>query len=280
MIAVRWLLAALVSAAVLPAEDSRKFLTPFYSGSSIVNSATNGIGWFSPNAFATIYGANLSASTRAIRAEDIAGGALPTTLGGVRVFVSGLPASLYYVSPEQVNFLIPSSFRPGDVDLWLTRDGTTGPKVRVTLQETAPGLFQMDSAAIVATHADGSLLSAEKPADAGELVILYATGLGRTTPEAIAGRIAYAAAPLQQIAGFRVLLGGEPVEPARVAYAGIAPGFAGLYQINVRLPEQTAANPEIRIAVGDRLSPASLKILLNKGSPAVAAGSVIEAAGR
>ena len=113
MTAAPRLAAVLVSIAVLRSEDNRKFLTPFYSGSSIVNAATNTAGWFSPNAFATVYGANLSDSTRALRAQDIAGGALPTTFGGVRVFVAGMAASLYYVSPGQVNFLMPSSFRPG-----------------------------------------------------------------------------------------------------------------------------------------------------------------------
>ena len=268
MIAVWCLLAALVSSAVLRPEDSRKFLTPFYSGSSIVNSATNGTGWFAPNAYVTIYGTNLSASTRAIRGEDIVGGTLPTTLGGVRVFVSGTAASLFYVSPEQVNFLIPSSFRPGEVDLWITRDGTAGPKVRITLQEAAPGLFQSDGGVIVATHADGSLINGERPAAAEEIVVLYATGLGRTNPEAIAGRVPSFAAPLLRIADFRVWLGGEPVDRTRIAYAGIAPGFAGLYQINLKLPARTALNPEIRIAVGDHLSPASIRILLAPTGPA------------
>lgn len=260
MNAVWFLLAALISAPVLRAADSRRFLTPFYSAASIVHSATNAPASFAPNTIATLYGTNLAAGTRALTGDDVINGLLPTTLAGVRVFVSGTPAHLYYVSPVQINFLIPSSFRAGDYDLWITRDGAAGPIVRITLRDAAPGLFQLDPWTALATHADGSLLTPQKPAAPNEVVILYAAGLGRTNPDVIVGRVASIAAPLRALSDFRIVFAGRTLETWRTAYAGIAPGFAGLYQINVQLPGEWTGEPEIRAAVGEEISPAALKL--------------------
>jgi uncharacterized protein (TIGR03437 family) len=62
------------------------------------------------------------------------------------------------------------------------------------------------------------------------------------------------------LSDFQVLLDGNPVDPGNIAYAGIAPGFSGLYQINVALPATTGSNPEIRIAIGPAVSLAGLHI--------------------
>src|SRR5437763_1147710 len=107
------LLATLVLAHGLCAEDSRK-LAPSYSLASIVNAASNIPGNLAPNTLATIYGANLSYSTRGISSSDIRAGALPVVLDGVRVYVGYAPAPLYYVSPTQINFLIPVDPKPGE----------------------------------------------------------------------------------------------------------------------------------------------------------------------
>src|SRR5207302_8911426 len=94
----------------------------------------------------------------------------------------------------------------------------------------------------------------------GDIVVLYATGLGETTPPVIYGQLPTAAASLKQIRDFKVLLAGVAVDADAVAYAGIAPGFAGLYQINVRLPQSVTANPELRIGMGDALSRPDLRL--------------------
>jgi uncharacterized protein (TIGR03437 family) len=52
-----------------------------------------------------------------------------------------------------------------------------------------------------------------------------------------------------------VLLNGKAVPPGSVSYAGLAPGFAGLYQINLVVPSGLPPNPEIRIAIGQQISP-------------------------
>src|SRR5690349_3231669 len=84
---------------------------PFYTADSIANSAANVAGYYTPNSFISIYGQNLAYVTKPIGPEDIRGGQLPTALTGtgVRVLINGTPADMYFVSPNQVNVLIPAS---------------------------------------------------------------------------------------------------------------------------------------------------------------------------
>lgn len=234
---------------------------PSYSSASIVNSASNIPGPLAPNGLTTIYGTNLAWSTRAVGPEDISGGVMPTVLAGVRVYVGGNPAYLYYVSPKQINFLIPSRLKAGNYDVWVFREGLVGEKVSVQLSEAAPGLFQLDAETVIATHADGSVVTPAQPARPGEAIVVYAAGLGRTDPESIPGHLATIAAPIRARSALRVTLNGEPVADAAIFYAGVTPGFAGLYQINLRLPDAPPENPEIQVWVGDQSS-AALKLPL------------------
>jgi uncharacterized protein (TIGR03437 family) len=246
----------LTLAGLLPAE------APIYSADSLVNAADNQPGFFAPNTIATLYGKNLAYGTKALTQNDIRGGVLPTVLPGtgVRVLIGGLPANLYYVSPSQINFLIPANLLTGPSNLQIVIDGLAGPVVPIQLAAAAPALFQLDQEFAVATRVDGSVLTSDDPARPGDIVVLYANGLGQTVPPVIYGQLPTAAASLKQLANFQVVLDGVAVDPTAVSYAGIAPGFAGLYQINVRLPESTATDPEIRIALTDAVSKPGLRL--------------------
>jgi uncharacterized protein (TIGR03437 family) len=102
----------------------------------------------------------------------------------------------------------------------------------------------------LATHLDGTLLTASSPAGPGEIVVIYALGLGKVNPATTSGRIATTAAPITAVSQMQILLSGTPCPAANVLYAGLAPGFAGLYQINLIVPPLTPPNPEIRISFG------------------------------
>jgi uncharacterized protein (TIGR03437 family) len=233
-----------------------------YSAASIVNSASNQVGAFAPNTFLTIYGTNLGYTTRSISQTDIRANTLPGILPGtgVSVFINHVRASVYYVSPTQINVLIPSDSFPGPAQLQVLLDNLAGPVIPITLAATAPALFQMDTKNAIAVHADGSLLTTATPGNPGEFIVLYATGLGLSVPTPGYSEIPLSAASLRDLVKFRVLLDGIAVDPSRVAYAGVAPGFAGLYQINVKLPDDTGTNPEIRLQTPDSESPAGIHI--------------------
>jgi uncharacterized protein (TIGR03437 family) len=220
-----------------------------------VNAADNQAGPLAPNTIVSLYGVRLSYVTAAINPSDIRGGVLPTVLPGtgVHVSVGNLAANIYYVSPGQINFLVPAILLPGKTTLQVVLEGHSGPAVDVTLTAASPALFQLDAHDAVAVRPDGSVITVQAPAKPGEIILLYATGLGQTLPPIPYGQLFNQAAPLEQLADFKLVFDGVTAEDA-VAYAGIAPGFAGLYQINVIVPKSTNANPEIRIGFGKQLS--------------------------
>ncbi len=230
---------------------------PSYSAASVANAASNVPGSFAPNTFISIYGTNLSFSTAAISAEEIRNGNLPTSLGStpVRILLSGQFADMYYVSPHQVNALIPTHLLPGPVTLQVVLSVRAGPPVTILLEESAPALFEGADRFVIATHGNGPVVTAEAPAAPGEVIVLYATGLGPTSPMTQPNRIPTAPAKLTNFGAFQVWLNGVPLAKERILYAGVTPGFAGLFQINIRLPESAAADPEIRVGTSARMSP-------------------------
>ena len=254
---MRALVALALSAASILSADA-----PVYSADSLVNAADNQPDSLAPNSLATLYGKNLAYATRAISSDDIRGGVLPITLAGtgVHVLLNGLAANPIYISPTQINFLVPPNLLPGALSVQLVIDGLAGPILALQLAAAAPALFQLDLQNAIATHADGSLITPAASAKPGDVVVLYATGLGPTTPSVRYGEVPAAAAWLRVRSDFQVLLDGNPLDSGSILYAGIAPGSAGLYQINLALPASTGANPEVRVGVGDALSKSGLHL--------------------
>src|SRR5438105_1885290 len=139
-------------------------------------------------------------------------------LAGVRVYVAGVETSLYYVSPSQINFVLPN-FRAGVMSLYVTRQGVTGPHVMITVHDAGPGLYQESPGMIAATHADGSVITEQHPARAGEIVVLYGTGLGHTDPDVVSGEINMRPAQITQLDEFYVSVAGTVLAGGNVQYA-------------------------------------------------------------
>ena len=236
--------------------------SPAYTAADIVNASNYAPGPFAPNSVLAIFGTNLSWSTRALRSDDIAGNTVPTQLSGVQVYVDNWPAPLLYVSASQINFIVPGNEISGDSTVRVVREGVTGPSVTVTLVEAAPALFALATGYAIAAHADMSLIAPDSPAHAGDLVVLYATGLGRTQPNPSPGVIPLSAAPILWLANLTVSVDGTPLPSFRIKYAGVTPYSVGLYQVNVELPPDVGTDPEIRVAVGAQSSPAGLRLAL------------------
>ncbi len=233
---------------------------PKYSSDSVVHGASFLKGEFAPNTFISIFGENLAWSTRSVSGANLEANTLPTSLAGVQVLIGPTLGFLVFVSPGQINVLIDNRLTPGNYPLRVLRDTLAGPEARITIAESAPGLFAVADGIPVVTRPDGSLVTAENPARPGQIVILWATGLGPTLPSMRPGELPRGAAPLDQKIPFQVMLNGVPIPAGHILYAGVAPGFAGLYQINVLLPEDTQQNPAIRIGYANALSPLSQTI--------------------
>jgi uncharacterized protein (TIGR03437 family) len=259
MPAVAWLAATLVLCLMAGAAEPNR-QTPVYSEASIVNAATNVPGPLAPLGLVSLYGKDLAVVSRAITPADIRNGQLPTTLigTGVSIAIDNISVPILFVSPGQVNFLIPGNIRPGRRTLRLLANGKSGPDIQVQIADSSPGMFQLDANAVIATLANGSLITAESPAAPGDVLIIYAAGLGATQPAISGLMIPVAAAPISARSNFAVLLNDKPIPDENILYAGLTPGFAGLYQINCRLPAETPPNPEIRLRLPGQTSPPRL----------------------
>jgi uncharacterized protein (TIGR03437 family) len=237
---------------------------PSYNAAGIVNTCNQTQGPYAPNTVLSILGTGLAYSALGLTAGDVAGGSLPTQLNGVQVMVDGSPAPVFYVSPTQVNFLMPPNLTAGPVTVWTTLNSYAGPQVTLTLQPAAPALFPSatDAGYAIAQQWPAyTTISPESPVAPGGIVILYAAGLGPTTPTpALPNEIMTVAGPITQMASFQVLLNGTPLNAAQVLYAGICPGWAGLYQVDLILPQNVGPNPAIQVAVGGQVSAAGLKL--------------------
>jgi uncharacterized protein (TIGR03437 family) len=198
-----------------------------------------------PGEYLSIFGTGLSTTTLAASSLP-----LSTNLGGVQVMVNGVAAPLGYVSPTQINLLIPFETSPDSFATFqVFTNNTPSNQVTVYTNASAPGVFSLTSnggsfapgigpAAI--THADGSLVTQSSPAVAGETLVLYVTGLGAVSP-AISDGAAGPSNPLSyatdQAIGIDIQdQDGNIYSSMSVPFAGLAPGFAGLYQINFVVP--------------------------------------------
>ena len=148
---------------------------PAYTADSIVNASDYSPGPFAPNSVLSIFGSNLSWYIGEFSASQSTPSA-PVALSGVEVYVDNWPAPLLYVSPTQINFLVPSGESPGSISVHVVREGASGPFVSLTLVNGAPALFGGGSGFAIATHADGTLLTDASPGQPGEIVVVYATG--------------------------------------------------------------------------------------------------------
>jgi uncharacterized protein (TIGR03437 family) len=229
---------------------------PSYSAASIVNASDYSPGPFAPNSMLTIFGANLAFTTAGLSEVNLV--SLPIVLGGVSVYLDGSPAPLLFVSPGQINFLVPPNQIAGDLQLYIVRQSTLGPTVTITLGSAAPALFPSPENYALALDysANNTVVSAAAPAQPGDLIVLYAAGLGSTTPNSETGQIPDFAARISAFGSFQVLLNGKALDPSTVPYAGQAPGFPGVYQVNFYLPGpgNFPPNPQIQLAIGAQVS--------------------------
>ncbi len=232
---------------------------PSYSAAGIVSTGSYAAGPFAPNSLITVFGAGLSIGPRGVTASDIVGNKLPTELNSTHVYIDSFPVALFYVSETQINLLIPGKQALGKAELQVIREGQRGPVVTIDIAAAAPALFLSGDFAI-ATHADNSVITPEKPARVGELIVLYAAGLGKAEIMPANGELTVSLSTILGV--LRVTVGGETVESKQVLYSGLTPYSAGLYQVNFILPDKPLADPEVRLFIGDAGSPPGVRLAL------------------
>ncbi len=188
-----------------------------------------------PGDIAVAYGAAFT-SGGTMNASSIP---LPPNLGGVQVLVNGSPVPLYFTSIGQIDFQMPYEVPPGLATVQVVDNGTPGNTVSVNIAARYPDILeQYNGAPVIVDYNTGKVLGPGISASPGDTLVVYAIGLGETTPAAVTGA-APPTSPLDLIAQpANVMLGGGFFATARIVpeFIGLAPGYAGLYQINFTIP--------------------------------------------
>jgi uncharacterized protein (TIGR03437 family) len=224
---------------------------PAINSGGLVNAASLSAG-VAAGSIVSLFGTGMASST--FRAASLP---LPTMLGTSTVRVNGVPAPLFYASPTQINFQVPWELA-GQSQLSVSVDSGSAVSLPLTdqISALAPGIFSASStgsgqgAVIIAgtaiLAAPVGAFSGARPATRGEFVSIYCTGLGAVSGSTGSGSAAGSNPLSSTTVTPTVQIGGVP---ALVTFSGLAPGFAGLYQVNVQVPAAATAGSQVPVVL-------------------------------
>jgi uncharacterized protein (TIGR03437 family) len=218
----------------------------------VVNAASLAVGSpVAPGELISIFGQQLAGGQATAPSSG-----LPTTLAGAQVSVGtqGVPGGEYRAMPllfaiggqnAQVNAMVPFETSVNTNQQILLQWGTAyAPPVYVDVAAAEPGIFQYGVQEGIITNASG-LVGPTNPAHAGDVVVIWCAGLGAVTP-AVADGAVTPDSPYSITPNPVVTMGGQA---AGVLFSGLAPGFTGLYQINVTVPQGIAPGDQVPVSV-------------------------------
>ena len=221
--------------------------TPFISPAGVSNAAgTTPVNSVAPGSVVSVFGASLASATAVGQDSP-----LVQTLGGVTVQVNSLLLPLFFVSPSQINLQLPTDLPLGAQTLVVSPQGMSSVKASFTVVRNAPGLFSQTSNGIAfaaALHEDGTPVTTAAPALPNELLTVYGTGFGPTSPARPEGFAIPSSPAYNLVDGVTVKIGGyTAVSPAAFA----APGKVGLDVVQFRLGTgaPTATNADLHITI-------------------------------
>jgi uncharacterized protein (TIGR03437 family) len=206
---------------------------PQVANSGVVNSASYGTS-VAPGSVVSIFGANLAADDRASTSP------LPTVLGGVCATLNNKPLSLLTTSPTQLNVQIPVDLTAGRYPLVIRSldNKVASFSQTVTVSKLAPAVYTLSDGYAALYHKDGRPVTKDNKASRDEPLVMYATGLGATTGGTVTTGRPAPASPLAVTDKVQVYFGDPSYSQAEIIvdWSGLAPGFIGLYQLNLRVP--------------------------------------------
>jgi uncharacterized protein (TIGR03437 family) len=227
-----------------------------------LNAALDGAGFngnLAPGTIFSIFGTDLAFGNGDGNSDAAAATPLPTELGGVNVKVGNRYAPLFYVSPTQINAMIPFETTGTSTTLNIeTGPGAEGKGIQINLSPTAPGIFSTGGGvgqAVILNGSDNTLAApagafpGSHPAKANDVVIIYASGLGPVNDQPPSGVAAGANGSTlpRMVRPPQVTFGGQTA--SSIDYAGLAPGFVGLYQVNVHLPATVSTGSAVLVQI-------------------------------
>lgn len=248
---------------------------------TVVNAASYLSSGFAANTLVTIGGRGFQppGSNQAVEAIDLVDRKFPNSFACVAVEVGGRRAPVSFAGPSQINVQIPTVNTGTAVPVRvIANPGTSNERasdpVNINVVDYSPAFFRLlPTPCIVALNQDGSLSGDPtlftslpvKGARVGEVVSMFATGLGLTEPVWQAGEIIGNQTPVRRRADISVEFNGTRLPDDQVTYVGLAPNLvSGVYQINIRIPANARTNQhnEVRIRAGSTLSPENTTLLV------------------
>jgi uncharacterized protein (TIGR03437 family) len=192
-------------------------------------------GALAPGAIVQIYGSNLAAQVTPSSTAP-----LTNSLGQTSVSIGGIAAPLFYVSPGQINAQIPYELAVGnEYQLIVNANGAFSTPAPLQVSAVSPGIAtNLTTGEIIAQHANYTQVTEASPAQPGEYLMFYLTGLGATSNPVATG----APAPLSPLSypsvSLTLTLNGSTIP---TSFVGLSPTAVGLYQVNFQVPAATPA---------------------------------------
>jgi uncharacterized protein (TIGR03437 family) len=219
---------------------------PSVPSGSVLNAASFAIGApVAPGSIATVFGSGFGSST-----------------AGVTVLMGGIAAPLFAVYPTQINFQVPWQLTgQTQVPLTVTSADSTSAPIMIPVANQALGIFELNAAGQAAALIAGTTsivapagtYPGSIPAQPGQYVTIYCTGLGPVTNQPPTGALASSTTLSYTSGTVTASIGGVS---APVSFAGLSPGFLGLYQVNVQIPAKspTGSAVPVTISIGGSIS--------------------------
>ena len=220
---------------------------------AVTNAASYSTDAIAPGSLVSLFGAGLAPTT----AKAI-GTPLPLSLADTSVTVNGVVAPLLFVSPQQINVQIPLETLAGPATIVVRALGAVSAPVTVKVRATAPGVFTDGKGQAAVLNADGSVNSAKNAAPSGSNVSVFFTGQG---PVAVAVEDGAAAPEGQAISATSTISATIDSMPAEISFAGLAPLYPGVAQMNLKIPALAGGVHSLIINIGGAASNAAQLVI-------------------
>lgn len=211
----------------------------------VVNSASYAGGGISPGEIVVVFGSALGPATGVIAAID-SKGYIESSLANVQVTFNGYAAPILYASAAQINAIVPYELAgQSNASVEVMFGSARSNSLTLPVVSSAPGIYSADQSGTgpgAILDVNYHLVTASNPASAGDIVQVFATGQGQTSPAGVDGLIEPLTPPWPTVLlAPAATVGGMP---ANIQYIGAAPGLvAGALQVNVVIPAGLAPGP-------------------------------------
>jgi uncharacterized protein (TIGR03437 family) len=235
-------------------------VVPRFTANSVVNAASFEPG-LTPGSLATVFASGITDGPVVTPAPRVP---LPRELSGVRVIVGGVEAPIHGVAnvngQEQINFQVPFETSGPAAAMIVRRDAQSSASVVVPVFAVQPGVYTSNNTdAIVVRNSDNTLVTTQRPLARGEYAYFYMTGLGSVDNAPRTGE----GGPRSPLATVRVVpsvtIGGVSCD---VVFAGLAPDFVGVYQVNILVAAAVPPGNQDLVVTSGQLRSRAVKVLL------------------